>query len=185
MLNSIVGVLGNGGGSLGDFESIATVTVGAGGSSSITFSSIPATYSHLQLRLSGQTNQGNYGDGAVLKFNGDTGNNYTLHWLSGDGATASALAIAPYGGIRIAQIAGDSSTNVQGAAIVDILNYANTNTYKTGRSLDGYDRNGGGQVALASGVWMNTAAINQIVITVTGGTAWKQYTKAALYGIKG
>jgi hypothetical protein len=166
------------------YDSIATTTVGAGGVASITFSSIPSTYRHLQIRLSAQTNQANFGDGAIYRFNGDTANNYTLHWLSGDGASASALAIAPYGGLRIAQLSGNDSTNVFGAAVIDILDYANTNKFKTGKSLDGYDRNGGGQISLASGVWMNTTAVNSITLTVTGGSAWKQYTSAALYGIK-
>ena len=167
----------------GAYDSIATVTVSTA-TPTITFSSIPSTYRHLQIRLSSQTNQANYGDGALYRFNGDTANNYTLHWLSGDGTSGTALAITPYGGLRIAQTAGNDSTNVFGAAVIDILDYKDTNKYKTGRSLDGYDRNGGGQISLASGVWMNTAAVTSITLIVTGGSAWKQYTSAALYGVK-
>ncbi len=172
-----------------DFDSIATVVVGSGGASTITFSSIPSTYRHLQLRLYGQTNQGNNGDGVLCRFNGDTANNYTLHWLYGNGVTPTALGLAPYGGIRIPQIAGDynqpNPSSFFGPAILDVLDYANTNKFKTGRVLSGYDMNGIGAVSLGSGVWMNSAsAISSITLSPTGGSGFKNYTHAALYGVK-
>ena len=171
------------------YDSIATVAL-TSSALSISFTSIPSTYKHLQLRLFSQTDQSNYGDGVIMKFNGDTGNNYTLHWLSGDGSTASALAIAPYGGIRTAQTAGNinqpNPTRYFGGSVTDLLDYSNTNKYKTVRSLGGYNANGVGQVMLTSGVWMNTAAISSIVLEPTGTVfGWRQYTHAALYGIKG
>jgi hypothetical protein len=168
-----------------DYDSIATVSLGATTASSISFTSIPSTYRHLQLRLFARAIQGNNSDGVIMRFNSDTGNNYTLHWLSGDGSSASALGIAPYGGIRLGQLSADNApTGTLGANVVDVLDYANTNKYKTGRALGGYDANGFGQVMLTSGVWMNTAAVTSITMTVTGGTGFQQYTHAALYGVK-
>ena len=58
-----------------DFYQIATTTVGGGGTSSITFSSIPQTYTHLQIRLLGKYAVS--GDTTLIRVNGDTGNNYT------------------------------------------------------------------------------------------------------------
>jgi hypothetical protein len=186
------GVLGGLIGSLkadaGSYDSIATVAL-TSSALSITFSSIPSTYTHLQLRLFSQTDQSNYGDGVIMKFNGDIGNNYTLHWLTGDGLTASALGITPYGGVRTAQVAGNvnqpNPTRYFGGNVTDLLDYSNTNKYKTVRSLGGYNANGVGQVMFASGVWMNTAAISSIVLTPTGSAfGFRPYTHAALYGIK-
>lgn len=78
------------------YESIATVTVGAGGSSSISFSSIPSTYKHLQLRgivrttdTSAAASDGNY---IGIRFNGDTGANYVAHNLYGNGGSAVATS---------------------------------------------------------------------------------------------
>jgi hypothetical protein len=62
-----------------DFESIATTTVGAGGATTITFSSIPATYQHLQIRVLARTNRSAGVDIMSMRMNGDTGNNYSDH----------------------------------------------------------------------------------------------------------
>ena len=65
---------------IGDFESIATTTVGSGGIADVTFSSIPATYTHLQLRGIARTNRADSNqDAVVVRFNSDTGNNYSRH----------------------------------------------------------------------------------------------------------
>jgi hypothetical protein len=179
--NAIAGFLGTGvAASTTAYESIATSTVGAGGSTSITFSSIPATYTHLQVRLMNLSN-GSAGDVRV-QFNSDTGNNYSKHGLYGSGtavtANGSASGAFAYGGIS-------GSTTAPGVAVIDILDYANTNKYKTVRNLSGYDLNAaGGYVELQSGAWLNTAAITSITI-FTSGVTYAQYSSFALYGIKG
>lgn len=166
----------------GDFESIATVTVGSGGSSSVTFSSIPSTYTHLQLRISALTN-GPAGTSAGMRFNSDTGTNYTLHQIWGDGSTVSAAAGTYSYAYIIASTFGSST--YAGSAIVDILDYANGNKYKTTRILSGIDKNGSGQVALNSNAWLSTSAISSITIT-TDPTSYvfNQYSHFALYGIR-
>ena len=63
----------------GAYDSIATTTVGAGGASSITFSSIPSTYTHLQVRITAKGNRGIVIENAYLTFNGDSGTNYNAH----------------------------------------------------------------------------------------------------------
>jgi hypothetical protein len=156
------------------FESIATTTVGAGGSSTITFSSIPSTYTHLQLRCF------NLSGGSNIRFNSDTGSNYARHYLWGDGATVTSGANTSQTSMAVMDYSGTS--NIFTANIVDILDYTNTNKYKTVRTLSGTDTNGAGSVLLYSGLWLSTSAIN--TITITGGTA-AQYSSFALYGIKG
>jgi hypothetical protein len=158
------------------YDSIATVTVGAGGSSSITFSSIPSTYKHLQIRAYIPT--GNYFN---MRFNGDTTTtNYREHYLSGDGSTV-------YAGTNANNLffpgAGGWSTPYVG--ILDILDYTNTNKYKTQKLLEGYDPNGtGAELNFRSGLWMSTSAISSIVLSRTGASVG-QYSSFALYGIRG
>jgi hypothetical protein len=162
---------------------IATTTVGAGGSASVTFSSIPATYAHLQIRLIGRSDRATTTDVVKLTFNSDTGTNYTEHDLYGDGASVAvsgALSLTSANTYRIA--GGNAASNIQGAIIIDILDYANTNKYKTLRTLGGVDLNGSGQIWSNSSLWLNTAAINNIVLTPVGTI--QQYSTFALYGIK-
>ena len=178
----------NQGAAAGSFESIATVTVGAGGSSSVTFSSIPATYTHLQIRNIARTTASQDRDSIKLTFNSDTGSNYARHSLWGSGSAASAYGAASEAYVLLTDFAAASATaSIYGAAITDILDYANTNKYKTVRSLGGVDLNAAVTVydGLNSGLWQNTNAITSITLTPFTGSNFAQYSHFALYGIKG
>ena len=178
MLNNNVALLGGGEpAAVGDFESISTVTVGAGGASSITFSSIPSSYTHLQVRISYGLSSSN---NPTWRVNGDTtGSNYAGHHLWGDGSSANANAQTS-GTVYWSYI---PNASYGGAAVMDFLDYANTSKNKTVRTLTGSDANGSGEVALWSGVYLQTSAISSI--TLYGGSDFTQYSKFALYGIKG
>ena len=168
------------------YESIMSTTVGAGGTSTITFSSIPSTYKHLQIRIISRESLGSNFGGMYMQFNSDTGSNYAWHRVWGDGAStfagASASTTAQLGAI-IATTNGTAS--VFSASIIDVLDYTNTNKNKTMRSLTGLDYNGSGYVGLHSGLWMNTSAITSITINPDTSQNWQQYSSFALYGIKG
>lgn len=171
----------------GSYESIATVDVGAGGTGTITFNSIPGTYTHLQLRAFGHTNRstGGVADGTRFNFNSDSGSNYTGHSLEGNGSAASAFAEGTSQTKTMAYgLAGNnSSASTFGTFIVDLLDYSNTNKYTTIRVLAGTDNNGSGSVYFSSGLWMNTAAITRIDLTPNAGTSFNQYSSFALYGV--
>ena len=182
MLNNIASILGVGGGVATDYESISTVTVGAGGSSTLTFSSIPSTYTHLQIRLMAKTNSANFYDTVLVRFNSDTASNYSYHYLDGYNSTVSAAGAANTAFIQTYYIAGNAA-NTFGVAVIDVLDYANTNKYKTSRSLAGVDVNTtGGAINFSSGSWRSTSAINSITIYNTN--PFQQYSSFALYGIK-
>jgi hypothetical protein len=169
----------------GDFESIATVTVGAGGAANIEFTSIPSTYTHLQVRLIARLSTADTGGNVFLQFNSDTASNYSWHYVEGDGATANAGASANASQILCGRTTAATATAGQfGAAVIDILDYKNTNKYKTTRTLTGSDRNGAGVVRLDSGNWRNTNAITSIKLNPSTDN-FVQYSQAALYGIKG
>jgi hypothetical protein len=164
----------------GDYESIATVTVGGGGAADVEFTSIPATYTHLQVRFIHTLTNGN--TPTQMQFNSDTGSNYSRHYLSADGSTVYAGGNASQTDADIfGYVLGSSTTNPT-AGIVDILDYANANKYKTVRSLVGCDQNGSGEIGFVSNSWQSTSAITSIKIFCNFN--FQEYSSFALYGIK-
>jgi hypothetical protein len=186
MLNSIVGLLDAGVPvSTTSYESIATVSVGAGGQSTITFSSIPSTYKHLQLRIFARTSRTpSVTDSLDITINSDTGANYAWHTVAGGGTSAVAASAVSQSRAYIST-AGSGTGGNYGAMIVDILDYANTNKYKTLRTLSGTDANGSGAVYFESDLWMSTSAINRLDLVSQSASTILQYSSFALYGIKG
>jgi hypothetical protein len=160
-----------------DYDSIATVNVGAGGVSTLTFSSIPSTYRHLQIRASAPFNSvGN----AQMRFNSDTGTNYSYHAIYGTGANVNTSSGSSIDGFYIA---GSNNPGTPTVMVIDILDYANTNKYKVHRSFVGQDSNNTtGDIGVRTGAWLNTNAISSITIY---GITFQQYSTFALYGIKG
>jgi hypothetical protein len=167
------------------FDSISTITVGAGGSASITFSSIPSTYAHLQIRAISKDARSNANTAFSMRFNGDTASNYNEHGMTGDAGSVTAYATTNASAIGIGNTAGSTNANVYGIHIIDILDYANTNKFKTARILGGHDEFGSGSsiLGLFSGAWRNTSAINSITILPLIANI-SQYSSFALYGIK-
>lgn len=188
LLNVIAGSLSEGTvPSTNSYESIATVTVGAGGQSSITFSSIPSTYKHLQIRGLGRVTGSTTDSNLSLTFNSDTSSNYSHHYIFGNGGGAAAGGGSSSSFEIAMRVPGANSTSgVFGVGVIDILDYADTNKYKTARSLNGHDQNdvATGYVFFTSGSWRNTAAVTSIVLTPQSGNI-AQYSSFALYGIKG
>ena len=163
----------------GAYEQIATQVL-TGTSASVVFSSIAQTYRHLQLRIVPLGT----GSGALLvRFNGDAGANYATHRLQGyNGAVNSGGATGGTG------VQWNFNRDVPAAnpypAIVDLLDYTNTNIVKTARVLSGL-ANGAGtasEVLLNSARWNNTAAISSITVAFTSFTTGSRFS---LYGIKG
>ena len=164
----------------GDFESIATVTVGSGGASSVEFTSIPSTYTHLQVRALALYS-GAVGSG-FLSFNGDTSSgNYSYHALGGDGISAGTAALSSQNEGKYTGYAGTSTTQPN-AMVMDILDYKDTNKYKTVRGLYCWDANGTGYVEFFSDLWRSTSAITSIKFDPANTFA--NYSHFALYGIK-
>lgn len=170
-----------------DFESIATA-VGTGSSDSITFNSIPSGYTHLQIRGIAAVNYNSADFGTIgVRFNGDTGTNYTRHPLRGfrsggvNYLQTSGIANTTYAEAGIAYLKiGD---NILGANVIDILDYNNTNKNKTVRGFSGAQWTTAGAVQLGSGVWRSTASVTSVTLFGSNGNFGTQ-TTFALYGIK-
>ena len=168
------------------YSSIATVTVGSGGASSVSFSSIPQTYTHLQIRaIIRNTSTNDYS--TQFYFNSDNSiSSYTQHRLRGDGSSATAYGTGTgtaIGSVYECAPLSNQTSNAFGTFILDILDYTNTNKYKTTRSLSGFDVNGTGKINLGSSLWVSTSAITSITIKEAADNI-AQYSSFALYGIQ-
>ena len=183
---------GNPAGGNSSYWLISRTTVGSSGASSITFSSIPSTYSHLQIR--GIIRSDATGTGGIfpnMRFNNDSANNYARHNIGAFGSTSASTDVnagSSNSSIVATAIAPKASdlASAYGAFVIDILDYASTNKYKTSRYLMGLDLNGNAYsyVYFGSGLWQGTSAINQIDLILSSGN-FTTYSSVALYGIKG
>ena len=169
----------------GDFESIATYTVGSGGQATIEFTSIPQTFTHLQLRCSSKTSGASADSYIRLGYSGTNYATSYRHLLYGDGSSASGIAASGEG--YIISTAGSGGTSIFSADIIDILDYTNTNKTKVFNTIGGMENNGGTNpyFRYGSGMWNSTAAITSITLYPQPTGSLAQYSSFALYGIKG
>lgn len=171
------------------FELIQTA-FGTGSSGTIEFTNIPQTYKHLQLRMvirHGDTSSANLED-CQIRFNGATGNVYSIHWLQGNGSAVSSGNFSSqnimYGALTNAP---SSTTNAYSATVLDVLDYTSTTKNKTIRSLTGSAPITTQRIMLYSGSYQATTAVSSIQI-LSPNTTTKPFNTAArfsLYGIRG
>lgn len=170
----------------GAYEPIASAT-GTGSSGTITFSSIPSTYTSLQVRITAKdTNVAATIDSIRTRLNNDSGTNYARHGINADDSTLTAFGNTPQNSIAFDCIAqGNTAANIVGAAIVDFHDYTSTTRNKTVRFIGGGNLNGSGnsRLSVGSGLWLNTAAITRIDFLAVA--SFSTQTTISLYGIKG
>lgn len=170
------------------YEWIASAT-GTGSSNTITLSSIPQNYKHLQIRGYLDCTDGAAGTrDAFLRFNGDSGSNYSVHYIYGDGTNRGAGGNAPNSNIYLNRLvaANVNSNNTFGGFILDIHDYSSTTKNTTARVFSGMDDNSGTTnygVWLFSGAWYNTSAVNSISFIVPGYN-FTNLSRLSLFGIK-
>lgn len=168
-----------------NFDSFATVTVGGGTSaSSLTFSSIPQTHSHLRLILS--TRGTSSLARAAVRFNSDstTGNYYDHYWY-GNGSSSGYGYDGNLSIIELGVIPSSSEmAYVQGHCIVDIFDYRDTSKLTTVRSMNGVSGSST-YFSLNSGTWKSTSAVTSLTIVpgLVGSGNFNEFTVASLYGI--
>jgi hypothetical protein len=165
------------------YESIATVS-GTGSSNTISFTSIPSTYKHLQVRFISRSTTSSFNQ-VFFQLNSDTASNYSMHLLLGDGSTASAYgeANATRGSVAM-QTGSSNGANIYGTSVLDVLDYTNTNKFKTTRGLAGVDANGSGYVWYSSGNWRSTSSVTSLQLIAETGS-FTTDSQFALYGIRG
>lgn len=169
------------------YELISSVTVGAGGASSIDFTSIPATYTDLKIVASLKDNFADTENAYTVKFNNSSTSDYSIRTVFGRGgvgtfASASASSQTSLGLGDSTAATGTASTF--NSAEIYIPNYAGS-TNKSVLADTVTEANASRAIAkLTAGLRANTDAINQVTISTTGGASFIQYSTAYLYGIK-
>jgi hypothetical protein len=167
-----------GGAGSGNALTLISTQILASATSSITFSSIPGTYKHLQLRIA--VNSTATGADIELQCNSDTASNYSMHWILGAGSSVTSGAVASFSAmVAFGQNTGLATTATT-AAIIDILDYTSTSKYKTMRSLAGATVSN--EVGLYSGFWRSTAAITSLTVK-TGASTYVANSRFSLYGV--
>lgn len=154
------------------YEAIATTTLSSA-TSTVTFASIPQTYTDLRVVFTGTANATSaFG----LRYNSDTGTNYSYTLLYGNGSSAASGR-----GSSTSDPANGNIWTTQSNVTADIMNYSNSTTYKTAISrADNADNRTAAWVSL----WRSTAAITNLQITTTNANTYSIGTTITLYGIK-
>jgi hypothetical protein len=162
------------------FTKIASNTVGSGGVSSITFSSIPTTYTDLVVLVSCRSSQvGAFADYGKITFNGSS-STFSYKDFYGNGASASSTGGAVNTSFVYQGNAATASTF--GNASIYISNYTSSNNKSF--SIDSATENNGttAYVTITAGLWSTTTAINSVGLAPASGT-WLEFSTFTLYGI--
>ena len=153
------------------YEPIATTTLGST-AASITFSTISGAYTDLVLVMNIRTDADR---DIAVRFNGDTGTNYSRTFVYGDGSTALSGRAANQAGFLFSY-----STTTQNVSVHSFMNYSNSTTYKTA-----IGRYGPTNLASAAtvGIWRNTNAITSMEIFCWSAGTFSTGSTFTLYGI--
>ena len=166
------------------FELISSTVVGAGGASTIDFTSIPSTYTDLVIKVSGRINVAAIDAHIALRFNNDSSGIYSMRLLRGNGAAASSYSESSATEINLyGSIDGNSTTsNTFSNTEIYIPNYAGSANKSI--SVDAVQENNAttAWANFFAGLWGSTSAINRV--TLTGSANFMQYSTAYLYGVK-
>jgi len=156
------------------YTPIATTTLGSA-QASYTFSSISGSYTDLVLVVAGSIG-GTDPRNVLLEFNSDSGSNYSVTILYGDGTSAASARVSNDTAANV----GGLSNSTQSNTIAHIMNYSNTTTYKTaiGRGNRPAD-----QINAKVALWRNTAAITSIKVYISAAQNLAAGTMLTLYGI--
>lgn len=156
------------------YEPIATTTLGSA-AATITFSSIPGTYTDLILIVNALRDTGS-SDDHLVRFNGDTGSNYSRSYIYGDGTTAASGRESNQTSAKLVYL----NSTVRGVPQLHIMNYSNTTTYKTVIQRQNLPDT---VTAINVALWRSTSAITSITIT-TPANNFASTSTFTLYGIK-
>lgn len=166
---------------------IAKNEVGSGGVASVTFSSIPGTYTDLLIAASARSDRsGQYEDGVLLVFNSDTANNYSSRVLYAVGNTAYSSSTSAAASMWIAAVPGATPTaSTFGNLDIYIPNYAGSTAKSASATAVSENNNSTNNwIGAHAGLWSGTAAITSIEIKPRFGTKFDQYSSFFLFGIK-
>lgn len=169
-----------------NFESIASATAVGGSNTTVTFNTIPQTYTHLRLHILCATFDANVRS-MLMYYNNDQSATYSAHAYYQSNGTVYARnntttqwnVFFPTGTNGIG-----AASNFWSAFIIDIYDYKDTSKYKTSSAIGGFSDNTNGDFGYGSGLWLNTNAVSRIDLMPTFASGWRANSTFALYGIK-
>lgn len=154
-------------------------------STTIVFSDIPQTFTHLQIRSSTRMSRADSSDGVDIRFNGAV-TGYSTSLMRGDGTNKSSSASGSATSIMVNSdnAAANAQASLVSGFIVDIANYKNTSIFKTIKSYGGRNNNTGTDkgVCFAGGCYQSTSAITSLTLLPTYGATFAANTMVSLYG---
>jgi len=164
-----------------DFQLISTQVLSAN-ATSVTFSSIPQTFKHLQIRLTGRTDSAGSASDLCVTFNGTSGS-YAYHQLYSTGSSVGSLGYSSSNsGNKISSVfaiaGGGATTGAFGTGVIDVLDYTQTTKNKTVKSFGGVTNN----LVIGSGLWLNTSAVTSIVFSLQSASNIVSGSRFSLYG---
>jgi hypothetical protein len=158
------------------YTALANITLGSS-ASSVTFSSIPATYRDLVLVVNGNVTSNAI---AIVRFNSDSGTNYPQVYMWGTSSAQSGTNATSGHAITSTNIASSGSGF---SGLVSVMDYATTDKHKTVLSRSGYGIPTTGLIVESSATrWANTAAITSLAV-VTNANQFTAGSRFDLYGI--
>jgi hypothetical protein len=164
-----------------DFELIATA-FGTGSSGVITFSSIPQTYKHLQIRYTAKNSSS--ATQMNITMNAITSGVYSRHSLLGNGSSVTSTAATSQTAIPLVESMASSTTaSAVAAGVIDLLDYSSTSKNTTLRAFYGMADNIN-RVYLSSGLYNQTTAVSSLTLTASANN-FAALSRFSLYGIKG
>ena len=156
----------------------------ASSAASVTFSSIPATYTDLVLRISARGTRVNTIALLYLRFNGDTGTNYSDTTISGDGATASSTRSTSSALLSVGVIpAANATSDTFGSAEIYIPSYTVSQNKSVGSFAVQENNITTAYARAIAALWSNTAAITSIEV-LPSLNDFAAGSSFYLYGIK-
>ncbi len=159
------------------YKLILSVTVGSGGLASIDFNNIPATYTDLEILVSGRTTGS--GNGINITFNNNT-SGYTNTAMQSNGSTVNSY-INYNRNAGMFSYSGDIA-NSFGSTKIYIPNYAGVDNKSYSVDAVSETNNSTAYMSIVQGLWNNTSAITSISLSPMSGTL-EQHSTAYLYGI--
>ena len=180
----VLAVAGAGAGATGSFDLLETTLISTN-TASVTFSNLNnySDYKHLQIRMTLRSNTST--DVGYLRFNSNTGNNYSNHDLVGNGSGVFSAAWTSQSGMWIRFAGSDDPANAFSSTVVDVLDFGNASKNTTVRQLNGWIATGAGSnfIYLMSGAWLNTNAVTSMTLSNLD-SSFVSGSRFSLYGIK-
>jgi len=176
----------SGGGAVLAYDLLETTTL-TSSASSVTFSSLGSysDYAHLQIRAVIKTDRAGNLDNLIGRLNGDTGTNYSRHYLYGNGSSVGSASSTPVDRMYMGRLPGDRTAGSFSPTIIDILDFSSSAKNTTLRTLNGnLDGTYATEIYFTGNAWFDTDPVTSIELYGNSSNL-DTGTRFSLYGIKG